>query len=237
MSGANSLASIGYDPREPHSGPGGPDKQPPRKTDALVAAQVAKPAELHKRHEAASKNELATAIAAAEDVVDPHAAPRNLANCDEHSHREACPACVPDAKQKADAKRAALDLHRAWCPYCNPTLDPRFGDKERERFGEAARGLLQIMHHEAANLPMKAAEKVEIYVKFLAALPAYLLISADVDSDPFCPTCGSGLTFYLKPVKADPDTGSKGHHGGWSCANCGGFDECEAPADPGDTDS
>ncbi len=37
----------------------------------LIAGTVAKPATLNQRHAAASRNELATAIAAAEDCVDP----------------------------------------------------------------------------------------------------------------------------------------------------------------------
>jgi hypothetical protein len=37
----------------------------------LIAGTVAKPATLNQRHAAASRNELATAIAAAEDCIDP----------------------------------------------------------------------------------------------------------------------------------------------------------------------
>jgi hypothetical protein len=40
----------------------------------LIAGTVAKPATLHQRHADASRNELATAIAAAEDCIDPRSA-------------------------------------------------------------------------------------------------------------------------------------------------------------------
>jgi hypothetical protein len=40
----------------------------------LIAGTVAKPATLNQRHAAASRNELATAIAAAEDCIDPRSA-------------------------------------------------------------------------------------------------------------------------------------------------------------------
>lgn len=188
------------------------------KPQSLVAAKVLKPATLHKRHEAASANEYAVAkagaVVAAEDVVDPHAAPVNLAKCaDEHSHREHCPAC-------------------------NPFLNhPRSREEATERFAKAARDRLRMEHCKTCNLPMKPSEQDAIRAEFEAAALAFARVCPDVDASPFCPTCGSGLTGYEKSRPAAPEINDPGHNGGWICRDCGGFDECEAPADPSDTDT
>ncbi len=49
----------------------------------LIAGTVAKPATLNQRHADASRNELATAIAAAEDCVDPRSASEDPERFDE----------------------------------------------------------------------------------------------------------------------------------------------------------
>lgn len=213
------------------------------KPHSLIAGTVAKPATLHKRHEAASANEYAVAkegaVVAPEDVVDPHAAPpsmdgqakfyeRGLASVGIHPQVTTIPAVNL-------AKCADEHSHREHCPACNPFLNhPRSREEATERFAKAARDRLRMEHCKTCNLPMKPSEQDAIRSEFEAAALAFARVCPDVDASPFCPTCGSGLTCYEKSRPAAPEINDPGHNGGWICRDCGGFDECEPNEPEGD---